>query len=81
MDADITKINSFIRDENKIRKEKFQRVHREITKQEYIIFHALMIGATAYSENGDMLWDQDAFGRSKKRRGGLLQREWIMGST
>lgn len=43
MDADIEKINSLIHDENKIRKQKFQRVHREITKQEYIIFHALMI--------------------------------------
>ena len=68
MDADIEKINEVIRNENKKRKEIYQRVHREITKQEYIIFHALIIGASAYAEQGNKLWNDNGFGIKKKKR-------------
>ena len=56
IDKEIDVINKTIALENKKRKERYQRVHREVTKQEYIIFHALLIGASAYAEQGDKLW-------------------------
>ena len=69
MDCEIEKINEVTQNENKKRKERYQRVHHEINKQEYIIFHALIIGASAYAEQGDRLWsdDKSGFGMKKKK--------------
>ena len=69
---DIKKMNAIIEYENIGRKENFQRVIRVIKKSEFIIFHALIIAAAAYSEQGDKLWQKDEYGPQKlKKRKGL----------
>ena len=76
IDKEIDVINKTIALENKKRKERYQRVHREVTKQEYIIFHALLIGASAYAEQGDKLWSdyERGFGKKKKKRKVFVER-------
>jgi hypothetical protein len=46
-------------------------VIREVSKGEYIIFHALLIGAATHSDQGDKLFHDESSkfgGRDKKRR-------------
>ena len=56
VDDDVEKLNNIISLDNVWRKENYQRAIRLVTKREYITFHALLIGATAYSECGKQLW-------------------------
>ena len=42
-------------------------------KAEFIIFHALLIGASVHSSQGVRLWREDMFGKSKKVKRGLSE--------
>ena len=64
IDEDITRLNEAIKAENTLRKERFQHVLREVTKKEFKIFHALLIGATLHSKKGTALWPK----KNAKRR-------------
>ena len=52
----VSKINAAIIDENKSRKARYQRPIRIVSKEEYVTFHALLIGAAAHTEQGEKLW-------------------------
>ena len=72
IDDDVLKLNNIIDSGNVQRKKNFQRVLKKVSSSEYIIFHALTIAASAHSERGDQLWEQECFGRKKRiRRQGL----------
>ena len=66
IDDDVNNINSAIVKENHSRKERYQRPIRQITKSEYIVFTALMIGAAVHSDNGEKLWN--AASKKKQKR-------------
>ena len=71
IDNDIIKLNDAIKKDNIKRKESYQRVIREVSKGEYIIFHALLIGAATHNDQGDKLFHDESSkfgGRDKKRR-------------
>ena len=74
VDEDVENLNEIISLDNVRRKENYQRPIRLVTKQEFITFHALLIGATAYSEVGEQLWASDITHSRKKRRHGISQR-------
>lgn len=74
VDDDVEKLNDIITLDNVRRKENYQRAIRLVTKREYITFHALLIGATAYSECGEQLWANDITHSRKKRRCGISRR-------
>ena len=74
---DVTKLNMYVKTINEKRKERFQRVIKDVTRPEFIIFHALLIGASVYSAQGVKLWNEDEYrrGRNGKRvRRGLSKR-------
>ena len=66
IDDDVNNINSAIVKENHSRKERYQRAIRKITKCEYVMFTALMIGAAVHSDNGEKLWN--AASKKKQKR-------------
>ena len=49
---DVTKLNMYVKTINEERKERFQRVIKDVTRPEFIIFHVLLIGASVYSDQG-----------------------------
>ena len=76
IDNDLNKLNEGISKDNVERKKKFQRPIRTVTKAEFIIFHALLIGASVHSEQGGCLWKEDFLRgnnskNQKKQRVGL----------
>ena len=71
LDEDVAALNNIIEENNKKRKENYQRVIRSVSKAEFIIFHALLIGASNYTQQGEKLW-RDQSRKSRKRRKGLL---------
>lgn len=74
IEDDLDKLNEAIVLDNENRRQNYQRVIRMVSKVEYIKFHALLIGATAYSEIGERLWASDVQNVRKKRRNGLSRR-------
>ena len=66
-DFDIEKLNEIISADNLKRREKFQRPIRLATRSEYIKFHAILIGATVYSQKGEKLWHNQNEGLTNKR--------------
>lgn len=70
---DLEKLDSAIIKENLERKTRYQRPIRTVTKAEFIIFHALLIGASVHSSQGVRLWREDMFGKSKKVKRGLSE--------
>ena len=57
LDADTEKLQKVIEEENKIRRERHARPMRQVTKSEFIIFNALMIGSTVFAQSGQNLWN------------------------
>jgi len=55
IDKDINKLNDTIQIDDLKRKERYQQVITAVSKGEYIIFHALLIGASTHSDQGDKL--------------------------
>ena len=74
IDEDVLKLNEIIVRDNRKRKENYQRPIRLVSQKEFITFHALLIGATAYSEVGEQLWSSDSQHSNKKRRKGISSR-------
>ena len=70
VDTDLERINIAIGDENTKNKESYKRSIRLVEKDEYYIFHALMIASIMYVQQGAMLW-KDARKNMKKRREGF----------
>ena len=70
IDEDLKKLNESIKIDNVIRKETYRRVIKLASKREYIIFHALLIGASNHSDQGDKLFRDETlkFGARKKNR-------------
>jgi len=71
IDKGINKLNDAIKIDNLKRKERYQRVIKVVSKGEFIILHALLIGASTHSNQGDKLFHDESskFGaRDKKRR-------------
>jgi len=73
IDDELTRLNRIIQLDNIKRKESYQKVIRKVKKSEYIIFHAILIGATAYSEQGEALWQTGDECEKKNVRRGLSQ--------
>ena len=79
IDNDLDRLNEAIRKDNVERKKKFQRPIRTVTKAEFIIFHALLIGSSVHSAQGVRLWKEDSLlginGKNeKKQRVGLSEK-------
>ena len=70
VDADVERINIAIAEENTKNKESFKRSIRSIDKDEYFVFHALLIASIMYVQKGAMLW-KDARKNLNKRREGF----------
>ena len=70
VDTDLERINNAIRKENTKNKESYKRSIRLVRKDEYFIFHALMIASIMYVQQGAMLW-KDARKNINKRREGF----------
>ena len=68
MEVDRMRLNKVIAIENVKRKGNYQRAIKIVSTSEYIVFHALMIGASRYAEQGDRLWP-DPVGKKKRRKG------------
>ena len=66
-------MNEGISKDNVERKKKFQRPIHTVTKAEFIIFHALLIGASVHSEQGGCLWKED-FLRGYKDKSRKIER-------
>ena len=64
------KINTAIGKENVKNKESYKRSILLVKKEEYLVFHALMIDSVIYVQQGAMLW-KDARKIIKNKRGGL----------
>ena len=65
--SEILKINVAIDIENVMRKERYQRVIRQVSIKEFKYFNALMIGASVHGKQGTELWSKTN-GVLKKRR-------------
>ena len=70
IDTDLERINVAIGKENVKNKESYKRSIRLVEKEEYLIFHALMIASVMYVQQGAMLW-KDARKNAKNNREGL----------
>ena len=72
IDEDLIKLNVAIQKNNITRKKNLQKAIKEVSKSEFIIFHALLIGASLYSSQGFKLWCDptyiDVIIKNKKRR-------------
>ena len=55
-------------DENKNRKEKHLRPIRQVTKSEFIIFNALIIGSSVFAQSGQNLWNTNETKNKKERK-------------
>ena len=73
LDEDVATLNKIIEEDNKKRKEKYQRVIRRVSKAEFIIFHSLLIGASNYTQQGEKLWRDQTRSNRKRRKGLLLE--------
>ena len=73
IEEDVKKLENIINKENVERKRRYQRPIRTVTKAEFIVFHALLIGASVHSSQGVRLWREDMFGKSKKTKRGLSE--------
>ena len=59
LDEDVLTLQHIINCENKKRREKHLRPIRQVTKGEFIIFNALMIGSSVFAQSGQNLWNTD----------------------
>ena len=66
-------MNEIIQLGNIKRKESYQKSIRKVKKSEYIVFHAILIGATAYLDQGEALWQTGAEFKKKNIRRGLSE--------
>ena len=53
---DFEEVNNVVKKMNIERKKKFQKVYREVSKKEFLTFHALFILASQVSRSGTQLW-------------------------
>ena len=73
LDSDVEKLNDIIEKKNQANRETLRRALKKVSKSEFIIFHALLIGASIFSQQGEKLWTQDDSKKRKKSRGGLMK--------
>ena len=78
MEVDRETLNTIVIIDNTKRKGKYQRAIKIISTAEYIVFHALMIGASRYTEQGERLWPDPA---GRKKEGKDYQIWWTLVST
>ena len=65
VDLEVEKVNKLIDMQNQDNKETYKRQYKQVSKSEFLIFHALLIAASIFAEKGDKLWGEDP----NKRRG------------
>jgi len=70
INTDLERINAAVGKENVRNKESYKRSIRLVEKEEYLIFHALMIASIIYVQQGAMLW-KDICKSVKNQREGL----------
>ena len=63
------KLNVIIDKKNVQRAKNFRKPIRKLMKWEFVVFHALLIAASAYSSNGVRLWREEGY--KKGGRGGI----------
>ena len=68
VDKEIEKMTVIVTKENIERKRRFQRAIKIVTKAEFMIFHALMIGAAMHPMTGTTLWKKKQFGKNNTVR-------------
>ena len=71
MDREIERLTVIVVNENIERKRRFQRSIKIVTKAEFMIFHALIIGAAMHPMTGTTLWKKKHFGKKNKVRKSL----------
>ena len=57
LEDDVSKLQNVINNENTKRKEKHLRPIQQVTKGEFVIFNALMIGSSVFAQSGQNLWN------------------------
>ena len=66
VDLEVEKVNKIIDQQNHENKETYKRQYKQVSKSEFLVFHALLIAASIFAEKGDKLWEED---KAIKRRG------------
>ena len=56
LDEDVEKLQKVIKNKNKIGRERHARPMRHVTKSEFTILNALMIGSIVFAQSGHNLW-------------------------
>ena len=69
LEQEIEKMNASIEAANNDAKEIHKRVIREVSTSEFLIFHALLIGATVHFQQGEKLWHSNNTNKRKERKG------------
>ena len=67
IDCDLEKLNNIIEKKNTLNKKNLRRTIKKVSKPEFIVFHALLIGASIFCQQGEKLWAQDEKGKQKMR--------------
>ena len=74
VDTDLNKLNGIVDSDNMRRKEEYKRTIKKVSKPEFFTFHALIIAASAFSGQGEKLWNEEKMGHNRKKRKGLSQK-------
>ena len=68
LEDDVKKLQKIILDENENRKEKYLRPIRQVTKSEFIILNALMIGFSVFAQSKQNLCNTNEIRNKKVRK-------------
>jgi len=74
VDNDLNKLNGIVDKDNIQRKEEYKRTIKKVSKHEFYTFHALMIAASAFSGQGEKLWNEEKMRNNRKKRKGLSRK-------
>jgi len=67
VDNDLNKLNGIVDKDNIQRKEEYKRTIKKVSKHEFYTFHALMIAASAFSGQGEKLWNEEKMRNNRKK--------------
>ena len=71
MNKDLEKLYGIVDNDNIRRKEEYKRTIKKVSKPDFFTFHALIITTSAFSGQGEKLWNEVKMGYSRKQIRGL----------
>ncbi len=58
IDSDLASLNEIIQKCNDTNKDTYKRAIKTVSRSEFVTFHALLIGASIFSKQGERLWEE-----------------------